>query len=331
MGLKVCVVGAGAIGGWIAARLALAGEDVGVLARGATLARISANGIELHSEGRVDTVRVRNGATAADLGPQDVVIVATKAYALPGLAETVRSLMHPRTIVLPLANGLPWWYFLPPGLPLAGLRLRNVDPHGALERAIALPQVLGLSVVAACHSPEPGVVKHSAGSKLVLGEPAGGLSERVETIAQLLKSAGFDAVASSDIRRDIWFKLLGNACFNPLSLLTGAANDELIEEPRLHPLFVQMISETLAVGARLGLTLDIDPVQRIAQARKLGRIKTSMLQDFEGGRPIEIDAILGALVEAAAAVPMPVPQLETVLGLVRLRARTAGLLPVESP
>lgn len=327
MGLKLCVVGAGAIGGWIAARLALAGEEVSVLARGAALARIAATGIELRSGGRVDTVRVRTGATARDLGPQDVLIVATKAYALPALAGTVNGLMHPGSIVLPLANGLPWWYFLSPGRPLAGLRLRSVDPQGALERAIALPQVLGLSVVASCHSPEPGVVQHSTGSRLVLGEPAGGVSERVAALAALLQSAGFDAVASDDMRRDIWLKLLGNACFNPLSLLTGAFTDELIEDARLYPLFVQMISETLAVGARLGLSLDVDPVQRIAQARRLGHIKTSMLQDFEAERPIEVDAILGALVECAAAVPMPVPQLESVFGLVRLRARTKGLLP----
>jgi 2-dehydropantoate 2-reductase len=168
-------------------------------------------------------------------------------------------------------------------------------------------------------------VRHSAGARLVLGEPGGGTSERVDALARRLQAAGFDAQPSAAIRRDIWIKLLGNACVNPVSLLTGAASDDMIDEPRLHALFMRMMEEALGVGGRLGLKLDVDPARRIAQTRQLGHIKTSMLQDLESGRAVAIDAILGALVECAAAVAMPVPTLDAVLGLARLRARTAGL------
>lgn len=298
-----------------------------VLARGETLARIAAQGIELHSGERVDRARVRAAASAAELGPQDLLLVAVKAPALPALAPSLRALMHEGTLLLSAANGLPWWYFLAPGQPCSGLRLGSVDPQGELERAIALPQVLGLSVFASCHCPQPGVVRHSAGTRLVLGEPGGGASERVDMLARRLHAAGLDAQPSADIRREIWLKLLGNACFNPVSLLTGAASDEMIDEPRLHGLFVRMMDEAIAVGGRLGLALELDPARRIAQTRQLGHIKTSMLQDLESGRAVEIDAILGALVECAAAVAMPAPTLDAVLGLARLRARTAGLLP----
>ncbi|SCK35116.1 2-dehydropantoate 2-reductase [Variovorax sp. HW608] len=323
--MKVAIVGAGAIGGWLGARLALAGEAVSVLARGATLARIAEHGIELHSGGRVDTARVRAAASAAELGPQDVVLVAVKALSLPALAPSLRALMHEGTLLLSACNGLPWWYFLAPGQPCSGLRLASVDPEGALEHAIPLPQVLGLSVFASCHCPQPGVVRHSAGTRLLLGEPGGGASARVDALALRLQAAGFDAQPSAGIRRDIWVKLLGNACFNPVSLLTGAASDEMIDEPSLHALFMRMMEEAIGVGGRLGLKLDVDPARRIAQTRQLGHIKTSMLQDLESGRAVEIDAILGALVECAAAVAMPVPTLDAVLGLARLRARTAGL------
>ncbi|HSW03477.1 ketopantoate reductase family protein, partial [Aquabacterium sp.] len=188
------------------------------------------------------------------------------------------------------------------------------------------PQVLGLSVFAACHCPQPGVVVHGAGSRLVLGEPAGGRSARAQALADRLRGAGFAAELSADIRRDIWVKLLGNACFNPVSLLTGAASDEMIDDPKLYALFMRMMEEAIGVGGRLGLVLDVEPAQRIAQTRQLGHIKTSMLQDLEAGRTVEIEAILGALVECAAAVAMPVPTLDAVLGLARQRARTAGLL-----
>jgi len=268
---------------------------------------------------------VRAAASAAELGPQDIVLLTVKAPALPALAPALQPLLHAQTLVLNAGNGLPWWYFLPPGQPCEGLRLRSVDPQGETERAIPLPQVLGLSVFAACHCPQPGVVQHDSGGRLLLGDPAGGASERVTALAQRLQAAGLDAQPSPDIRRDIWIKLLGNACFNPVSLLTGAPTDEMIDQPALHALFVTMMQEAIAIGGRLGLRLDIDPVRRIAQTRQLGHIKTSMLQDLEAGRAVELDAIVGTLVECAAAVAMPVPTFASVLALARLRARHAGL------
>jgi 2-dehydropantoate 2-reductase len=323
--MKVAVVGAGAIGGWLAARLALAGESVSVIARGATLRQLAQRGVELRSGGKVERAPVRATGDAAELGPQDVVLLTVKAPALPALAPALRPLLHERTLVLSAGNGLPWWYFLPAGQPCAGLRLRSVDPQGEIERALPLPQLLGLSVFAACHCPAPGVVQHDSGGRLVLGEPGGGPSDRVDALAQRLQAAGLDAQPSTDIRRDIWIKLLGNACFNPVSLLTGASTDEMIDQPELHALFVRMMEEAIGVGGRLGLRLEVEPARRIAQARQLGRIKTSMLQDLEAGRAVELDAIVGTLVECAAAVAMPVPTFASVLALARLRARHAGL------
>lgn len=323
--MRIAVVGAGAIGGWLAARLALAGHEVGVLARGATLEQVRTDGIALQAGGRTEHARVQAAAGADQLGERDVVLLAVKAPALPALAPALRSLLRPDTLVLNAGNGLPWWYFLPPGHPCSGLRLRSVDAGGTLEAAFPLPQVLGLSVFASCHCPAPGVVRHDAGGRLLLGEPGGGLSERVQALARVLQGAGLDAQPSADIRRDIWIKLLGNACFNPVSLLTGAPTDEMIDEPALHDLFVRMMEEAIAIGGRLGLRLDLDPAQRIAQARSLGSIRTSMLQDLEAGRAVELDAILGTLVEAAAAVAMPTATLSDVLALARLRARHAHL------
>lgn len=323
--MKVAVVGAGAIGGWLAARLALAGDSVGVLARGATLQAIASRGIELRSGGRTEVATVRAAASAAELGVQDVVLVTVKAPALPALAPALQPLLREDTLVLYAGNGLPWWFFLPAGQPCSGLRLRSVDPDGSIESALPLERVLGLSVFASCHCPAPGVVQHSSGGRLLLGEPAGGGSTRVEQLALHLQDAGLDAQPSPDMRRDIWMKLLGNACFNPVSLLTGAHTDDMIDDPALHALFVRMMDEAIAIGGRLGLRLQVDPLQRIAQSRALGHIKTSMLQDLEAGRAVELDAILGSLVECAAAVAMPVPTLDSIFGLARMRARHAGL------
>lgn len=323
--MRIAVVGAGAIGGWLAARLALTGHDVGVLARGATFERIRARGIELHTGSRSEVARVQAAASADELGPCDVVLLTVKAPALPALAPTLRPLLRADTLILNAGNGLPWWYFLVPEQPCSGLRLRSVDADGRVEAAFPFAQVLGLSVFASCHCPAPGVVRHASGGRLVLGEPAGGDSERVQALARTLVAAGLDAQPSADIRRDIWIKLLGNACFNPVSLITGAPTDAMIDEPGLHDLFVHMMDEAIAIGGRLGLRLQIDAKQRIAQARALGHIKTSMLQDLEAGRAVELDAILGALVEAAAAVAMPTSTLSHVLALARLRARQAGL------
>lgn len=322
---RICVVGAGAIGGWLAARLALAGETVSVVARGGTLENIRSRGIELRSSGQSELAPVRACASADELDPQDIVLLTVKAPALPAIAPSLRPLLHAKTLVLSAGNGLPWWYFLGSGIPCSGLRLRSVDPHGVMENSLPLRHVLGLSVFAACHCPEPGVVVHDSGGRLVIGEPHGGSSARMQALVERLRTAKLDAQASDNIRRDIWGKLLGNACFNPVSLITGSPTDQMIDDPDLYAMFLSMMEELLGVAGRLGLDLQVDPVQRIAQARALGRIKTSMLQDLEAGRAVELEAILGSVLECSAAVGSTVPMLAKVRALARLRARHAGL------
>lgn len=325
LGSRVCIVGAGAIGGWIAAKLALAGEDVSVLARGAVLEKIRNDGIELHSGGERHVARVRASSDANELGPQDIVIVAVKAQSLPPLAASLRPLIHPGTAFLPAINGLPWWFLLPPGAPQSGRRLVTVDPDGEVDRVLQLGNVVGMSVFASSSSPAPGVVRHGAGARIVLGEPTSvagdAISARVAELAARFTRAGFDGQASADIRGDIWNKILGNGCFNPVSMLTLSPTDNMIDDPGLHRLFVRMMKEALTVGAALGLKLDVDPVARIAQTRKLGHIKTSMLQDLEAGRPVELEGILGALVECAEISGVNAPTLDGVLAMARGRAR----------
>ncbi|MEK7943526.1 2-dehydropantoate 2-reductase [Pigmentiphaga sp. YJ18] len=323
--MRIGVAGAGAIGGFLAARLALAGNDVSVLARGATLRALDEHGIRLDSGGTRSAARVRASDDPRQLGPQDLLILAVKSPSLPGLADRLGPMIGPDTLVLPALNGVPWWFFQSGDGPLAGHRLRAVDPDGRLERAIPADRVLGFVVFPSSSSPEPGVVAHASGSRLVVGEPAGGASPRARRAADSLAGAGFEASASPDIRRIVWEKLLGNACFNPVSLLTGSHTDLLIDDERVNRLFQAMMRELLAVGDALGLPLAIEPPARLAVTRKLGHIKTSMLQDVEAGRAVELDSILGAAVEIAGELGVPAPLLDTVYALARVRAERLGL------
>jgi 2-dehydropantoate 2-reductase len=329
--MKITIVGAGAIGGYFAARLAHSGQEVSILARGKTLENIRDHGIRLDSEGTHFAERVKASDRAADLGPQDVVIITVKAPALPAAAQSIASLLGAQTSVVPAVNGIPWWYFLNAGGKLAGHRLHSVDPEGATEAAIAAARVVGCVVFPACSSIEPGYVKHASGNRVVFGEPGGdgtgGTSERVTQIAEAFKAAGFGAESSANIRREIWLKLLGNLCFNPVSALMGCTTDRMIDDPRLHALFVGVMTEALALGTALGIPVDIKPAERIAITRKLGAVKTSMLQDVEAGRPLEVEGIVGAAVEAAEAIGHPAPLLSAVYALVRRRADVLGLLP----
>lgn len=328
--IKICVIGAGAIGGFFGARLAH-DHDVSVVARGATLEALQTRGWVLESAGQRMVAPVRAVARPEELGPQDVVIVAVKAPALAQVATMVRSLLGPSTLVVPALNGVPWWFTLGQTELAVRSRLHSVDPQGLIEAAIPTEAVLGAVVYPACATPEPGVTRHHSGSRVVFGEvsrPAGAPpSERLSAWVEGLKGAGFDAEASTDIRQEVWKKLLGNACFNPVSLLTGCATDILIDDPGIYRLFTSMMTETLAVGRALGLELAIPVAERIALTRKLGHVKTSMLQDAEAGRPVEIHAILGAVTEMADALGVAAPACETVYALARMRARCAGLLP----
>lgn len=325
--MKITIVGAGAIGSYFAARLAHFGQDVSILARGKTLEAIRTHGIRLDSEGTHFAERVKASDKAADLGAQDVVIITVKAPALPAAAQSIAPLLGPQTVVVPAVNGIPWWYFLNAGGKLTGHRLRSVDPAGATEAAIGAARVVGCVVFPACSAIEPGYVKHASGNRVVFGEPGGGSSERVTKITEAFKAAGFGAESSDNIRREIWLKLLGNLCFNPVSALMGCSTDRMIDDPRLHALFVGVMSEALALGTALGIPVDIKPADRIAITRKLGTVKTSMLQDVEAGRPLEVEGIVGAAVEAAEAIGHPAPLLSAVYALVRQRADVLGLLP----
>lgn len=325
---RVCVVGAGAIGGFFGAKLAQGHADVSVLARGRTLEALRRDGWVLESGNSRVASAVRASDDPHELGLQDIVFIAVKAYALADVAARIAPLLGPDTIVVPAVNGVPWWFTMGDnGLPVKR-RLQSLDADGAIEAAIPFERLVGAVVYPACSSPAPGVARHHSGSRLVFGEPGrhAAPTVRVAQLVSFLRSAGFDAETTTDIRSELWKKLLGNACFNPVSVLAGCSTDQLIDDAGIYRLFEKMMAETLAVGQALGLALDIRVPDRIAVTRKLGCVKTSMLQDAEAGRPLEVDAILGAVNELAAALSQPTPANDIVYALTRMRAQVFGLL-----
>ena len=325
--MKICIVGAGAIGGFIGARLAQAGgSEVSVLARGATLAAIRAEGLQLHMGGQLQRVRVHTSDQAAELGPQDLVIVAVKGQALPALAPTVAQLLGPDSVVMPAMNGVPWWFVQ----GIAGLGdepLQSVDPGGVTGQFIATERVVGCVVHASCSTSAPGVVQHRMGQGLVLGEACGGKSERVQRLAELLGAAGFDATHSSDIRYDIWYKLWGNMTMNPVSAITGATSDQVQSDPLVRAFCSAAMGEAAAIGHGIGCSITQSAEDRHAITAKLGAFKTSMLQDAQAGRPIELDAIVGAVHEIGQHLGLATPNIAALLGLTRLFGRCHGLYP----
>lgn len=325
--MKITVVGAGAIGGFLACKLFAAGHDVSVIARGATLHAIREQGLRLHTGNDLVIAPLKATSEPKELGIQDVVIFAVKTPALAAAVDAAKALIGQQTLVIPALNGLPWWYFLKSTSALSGTRLKAVDPDGMIERSVPTDAIIGCVVFPSCLVESPGVVRHMSGSKIVFGEPGGGSSSRISEVADVFLRAGFDAHAHENIREEIWLKLLGNACFNPVSLLVSCATDEMIDDPNLNTLFVEMMSELLELGNRLGISPKIDPLQRIAITRKLGKVKTSMLQDVEGHKHVEIEAILGALISVADLAGAPMARTRTVYALARMRAKTLGLLP----
>jgi 2-dehydropantoate 2-reductase len=328
--LKIAVVGIGAVGGLLAARLARAGHEVSALARGATLAALRAQGLGLEMDGRVDRQALDCSDAAAALGPQDLVIVALKGQALADVAPTLGPLLTERTVVLPAMNGVPWWFLhtAPPDLPLGPRRLNSIDPEGRIESALPLAQVLGCVVHLTCSSPQPGLVRHGFGHRLIVGEPAGGLSERTQAVCELLAQAGFEADPSADIRMDTWYKLWGNMTMNPVSALTGATADRILDDPLVHDFMLRTMEEAAQIGAQIGCPISQSGAQRMALARQLGAFRTSMLQDAQAGRSLELDALVTAVREIGERLAMKTPFIDALLGLTRLMARERGLYPV---
>jgi len=322
---KVCIYGAGAIGGWIGARLAAQGLAVNAVARGATLAALQQQGLRLREGAAEHSVPVRAVAEPAALGVQDLVVLAVKAPAMADVALRIAPLLGPDTVVLTAMNGVPWWFFQGFGGALAETRLMAVDPTGAITAAIAASQVIGAVVHASCSLDAPGVVRHHFGRGLILGEPSGAASPRVQALAGLLTAAGFEASVSAQIQRDVWYKLWGNMTVNPISALTGATTDLILDDPLVRDFVSGVMLEARDIGARIGIPISQQPEDRHAVTRKLGAFKTSMLQDVEAGRPVELDALVGVVRELGQLTGVATPLTDALLGLARVQARVRGL------
>ena len=323
--MKICIYGAGAIGGWIGARLAALGEPVSVVARGATLAALQTQGLRLHHADGVLQVPVQAADNAAALGVQDLVVVAVKAPAMAAVARGIAPLLGPHTMVLTAMNGVPWWFFQGFGGAYQGTSLKAVDATGEIAAAIPARHVIGCVVHASCALRAPGEVQHHFGNKLILGEPAGGTSERLAHLAALLTRAGLEVVVSAQIQQDTWFKLWGNMTVNPVSALTGATTDLILEDPLVRDFISRVMLEAKEIGARIGLPIDQQPQDRHAVTRKLGAFKTSMLQDVEAGKPVELDALVTVVQELGVLTGTATPFTDALLGLARLQARVRGL------
>jgi 2-dehydropantoate 2-reductase len=325
--MKICVYGAGAIGGLVAVKLAGLGEEVSVVARGAHLAAIRERGLTLRMEGSEQTVRVRATERPEDLGRQDLVILAMKAHQLAPVAASVRSLVGPDTILLTAQNGIPWWYFLKHGGPHEGSRIESVDPGGVIAAQLDVDRVIGSIIYPASEIVAPGVIQHVEGNRISVGELDGRETDRVRGLAELLRRAGFKARVASDLRSEIWVKLWGNCTFNPISALTHATLAQICRFPPTRALAAETMREAQAVGEKLGVRFGVTLERRIAGAESVGEHKTSMLQDLESGRPMEIDALVGAVVELGRLTGTPTPHLSAIHACVTLLAevvRQAG-------
>lgn len=317
----VCVVGCGAIGGWIGAGLARAGCQVSVFARGATLTALQQHGLRLGDAQHAVTAR----ADAAKLGVQDLVVVAVKAPALRDVALQIGPLIGPHTVVLTAMNGVPWWFFQGFGGALAGTRLAAVDATGEIAAAIAAASVIGCVVHASCSVDSPGVIRHHFGNGLIIGEPSGQATERVQALAALLTRAGFAATVSPQVQKDVWYKLWGNMTVNPISALTGATTDLILDDELVRNFVSSVMLEAKEIGARIGIPIDQQPSDRHQVTRKLGAFKTSMLQDVEAGKAVELDALVTVVKELGTLTGVATPFTDALLGLSRLQARVRGL------
>jgi 2-dehydropantoate 2-reductase len=324
--MKICVFGAGAIGGNLATRLAASGAEVSVVARGEHLAAIRSDGLTLEMPKETLKAHVAASAEPRDLGRQDLVLVCVKAPALPDVAAGIAPLLKPDTPVMFVMNGIPWWYFYKCGGAFDGRRVEAVDPGGRQWTAIGAERAIGCVVDSACELVAPGVVEHREYNRITIGEPDRSISERVKAIGAVLTAAGFDVPIRDGIRWNVWLKLWGNVCFNPISVLTGADVGRIASEPALRALCRRMMLEAKAVSDALGVRIDENLIdRRLDNAAKVTGHKPSMLQDFERGRSLEIDALVLAVAELGRLTSVPTPTIDLVLGLVQERAEQAGL------
>jgi 2-dehydropantoate 2-reductase len=322
--MKICIYGAGAIGGLLGAKLALSGQEVTLIARGPHLAAMKEKGLRLRIEGQELTARPAVTDDPAKAGKQDYVLVTLKAHSVAPIAAAMQPLLGPDTAVVTAMNGIPWWYFHAMPGPHANHQLKTLDPDGSLWRLIPPGRCIGCVVYPAASVVEPGVVEHQYGNRFMLGEPDGKTTDRVQRLSEALTSAGFKAPVRPRIRDDIWVKLWGNLSFNPVSALTQATLVKIATDPGTRDVIRQMMVESERVANALGVKFPVDVETRIGWAADVGEHKTSMLQDLELGRPMEIDALLGVVVEMGDLVGIDTPLLDAILALAIQRAQVAG-------
>lgn len=322
--MRICLYGAGAIGGYLGVQLALAGVDVTLIARGPHLEAMQKNGLKLLIDGEERLAQPRCTNNPAEAGPQDYVVITLKAPSVPGIVEALQPLLGPETVVVTAVNGIPWWYFYRLEGPWLNHRLESVDPGGKQWAMIGPERAIGCVIYPATEIAEPGVIRHIDGNRFSLGEPSGEKSERVGRLSQILTKAGLKAPIRAQIRNEIWVKLWGNLSFNPISALTHATLDVIATDPGTQAVARAMMLEAQAIGDKLGVRFGVDIEQRIAGAAAVGAHKTSMLQDLERGRPMEIDALLTVVQELARLVELKTPTIDIVLPLIQQRARVAG-------
>jgi 2-dehydropantoate 2-reductase len=319
-----CIYGVGALGGYLAARLATAGVKVTGIARGAQLEAIRSNGLTLIEAGARRTVQIRAVASPDEAGQQEVVFLTVKAHDLPGLAAYMRPLLGPSTAVVTVTNGFPWWYFFRAASGGANPTLASVDSRGALWRLVGPEHAIGCVVYPSARLAEPGVIEHVYGNRFSLGEPDGAISERLRAIADMMKAAGLDVPLRQDIRTELWTKLTMNAVYNPASILTGATLGEMLDDIGTASSLEAMMHEACSVALSFGVRVPLQPKQLMELTRPVGAYKASVLQDLEAARRVELDPVTGAVVELARLRNVKTPVLDAALGLARLRARLAG-------
>jgi 2-dehydropantoate 2-reductase len=327
---KICIYGAGAIGGWIGARVAQQPNvRLSVVARGDTLRALQQHGLRLHSGEQVLQTTVQTSANPSDLGVQDLVVIAVKAPALQEVAKHIAPLIGPHTVVLTAMNGVPWWFLQGFGGAYANTPLKSVDANGVIAQSIPPEHIMGCVVHASCSLKGPAQVQHHFGNGLIIGEPSGKTSVRAQYLLNLLQHAGFDATLSQQIQKDTWYKLWGNMTVNPVSAITGATTDKILNDHLVRQFISNVMLEAKAIGERIGIPIDQQPEDRHAVTRKLGAFKTSMLQDIEAKRAVELDALVSAVRELGQITGVATPFTDALLGLSRLHAQGLGLYSTE--